>query len=63
MAYASVPLTNSGACDTSSLDANRRFAREHGFMGIPVIVRPDGVMTAGYMDKKQIVDFLRDRRR
>ncbi|MCW2406892.1 thiol:disulfide interchange protein DsbC [Sphingobium sp. B1D7B] len=46
-AYAGEALPE-GRCDTSGLDANEAFAREHRLSGTPVIVRADGTMLEGY---------------
>lgn len=46
------------ACDTSGLDANERFAREHGFDGTPVIVREDGAVLHGYRPKEVLEAWL-----
>lgn len=45
-------------CDTSGLDANERFAREHGFDGTPVIVRDDGAVLHGYRPKEVLQTWL-----
>lgn len=45
-------------CDTSGLDANERFAREHGFDGTPVIVRGDGAVLHGYRSKEVLAIWL-----
>ncbi|MEO0031274.1 MAG: hypothetical protein RIS94_1032 [Pseudomonadota bacterium] len=45
-------------CDTSGLDANERFAREHGFDGTPVIVRGDGAVLHGYRPKDVLASWL-----
>ena len=56
-AYAGQALPAS-RCDTSGLDANERFAREHGFDGTPVIVRGDGAVLHGYRSKEVLVTWL-----
>jgi thiol:disulfide interchange protein DsbC len=53
-AYAGEPFKAPGACDTKGLDANEKFAHQHGLSGTPVIVRSDGAMLEGYRPK----DFL-----
>ena len=56
-AYAGEALPAS-RCDTSGLDANERFAREHGFDGTPVIVRGDGAVLHGYRSKEVLATWL-----
>lgn len=56
-AYAGQALPAS-RCDTSGLDANERFAREHGFDGTPVIVRGDGAVLHGYRSKEVLATWL-----
>ena len=46
-------------CDTSGLDANEKFAREHGFTGTPVIVRSDGAVLHGYRPKEFLATWLK----
>lgn len=46
------------ACDTSGLDANERFAHEHGFDGTPVIVREDGAVLHGYRPRDVLEAWL-----
>lgn len=53
-AYAGEPLKPAKKCDTTGLDANEKFAHQHGLAGTPVIVRADGAMLEGYRSK----DFL-----
>ncbi|MEM6409961.1 MAG: DsbC family protein [Pseudomonadota bacterium] len=53
-AYDGGSITTGGDCDTSGLDANETFARQHGFNGTPVIVREDGAVVHGYRPR----DFL-----
>lgn len=55
-AYDGMSVTTSGECDTSGLDANEAFARQHGFTGTPVIVREDGAVVHGYRPR----DFLKN---
>lgn len=57
-AYAGEALKNSGSCDTSGLDANERFARQHGLGGTPVIVRSDGAVIEGYRPKEALAAWL-----
>jgi thiol:disulfide interchange protein DsbC len=47
------------ACDTSGLDANERFAREHGFSGTPVIVRDDGAVVLGFRPRAFLEVWLK----
>jgi thiol:disulfide interchange protein DsbC len=47
------------ACDTSGLDANERFAREHGFSGTPVIVRDDGAVVLGFRPRAFLEAWLK----
>ena len=47
------------ACDTSGLDANERFAAEHGFTGTPVIVRGDGAVVLGYRPREFLEAWLK----
>ncbi|WP_225011077.1 MULTISPECIES: DsbC family protein [Novosphingobium] len=56
-AYAGEALP-AARCDTSGLDANERFAREHGFDGTPVIVRGDGAVLHGYRSKEVLATWL-----
>lgn len=58
-AYGQEPLT-AKSCDTSGLDANERFARDHGFDGTPVIVRADGAVLRGYRPKEFIAAWLKE---
>lgn len=61
-AYAGEPLKPSGTCDTKGLDANERFARQHGLSGTPVIVRSDGAMIEGYRPKEFLEIWLKGAR-
>lgn len=45
-------------CDTSGLDANEHFAREHGFDGTPVLVREDGAVLQGYRPRQVLEAWL-----
>lgn len=47
------------ACDTTGLDANEHFAREHGFTGTPVIVRADGAVVLGYRPREFLEAWLK----
>jgi len=47
------------ACDTTGLDANERFAHEHGFTGTPVIVRADGAVVLGYRPREFLEAWLK----
>lgn len=47
------------ACDTSGLDANERFARDHGFTGTPVIVRSDGAVVLGFRPREFLEAWLK----
>lgn len=47
------------ACDTSGLDANERFAQEHGFTGTPVIVREDGAVVLGFRPREFLEAWLK----
>lgn len=57
-AYNGEPLP-AAACDTSGLDANEKFAREHGFTGTPVLVRADGVVLEGFRPREVLEAWLR----
>ena len=57
-AYAGEPFKASSACDTKGLDANEKFAHEHGLSGTPVIVRSDGAMIEGYRPKEFLEAWL-----
>lgn len=58
-AYAGEPVKAGAACDTKGLDANERFARQHGLSGTPVIVRNDGVMLEGYRPREFLETWLK----
>jgi len=58
-AYGGTEL-NSKTCDTSGLDANERFAHDHGFDGTPVIVRADGAVIRGYRPKEFLLAWLKE---
>ena len=57
-AYEGMPLSGTGSCNTSGLDANERFARKWGLTGTPVIVRADGAMIEGYRPAQQLAAWL-----
>ena len=57
-AYAGEPLKNAGTCNTSGLDANERFAHQHGLSGTPVIVRSDGAVIEGYRPKDVLAAWI-----
>jgi thiol:disulfide interchange protein DsbC len=61
-AYAGETPKGEGACDTSGLDANEAFAREHGLSGTPVIVRSDGAMIEGYRPRAFLETWLKEPR-
>lgn len=61
-AYAGEPIKDTRACDTSPLDANERFAREHGISGTPVMVRSDGAVIEGFRPKEFIAAWLKGAR-
>ena len=56
-AYAGLEV-QSPACDTTGLDANERFAREHGFSGTPILVRSDGAVLEGYRPRQFLETWL-----
>jgi thiol:disulfide interchange protein DsbC len=58
-AYAGAPIASEGKCDTRGLDANERFAEQHGLNGTPIIVRSDGAMLEGYRPKEFLEAWLR----
>ena len=49
-------------CDTSALDANETFARDHGFSGTPVLVRKDGAVLEGFRPRDVLETWLRGAR-
>lgn len=57
-AYNGEALDNPGTCDTSGLDANEKFAREHGLSGTPVIIRSDGAVIEGYRPKDVLATWI-----
>jgi thiol:disulfide interchange protein DsbC len=57
-AYAGSPIDSDGKCDTRGLDANERFAEQHGLSGTPIIVRSDGAMLEGYRPKEFLEAWL-----
>lgn len=58
-AYAGEPIKAPASCDTKGLDANERFAREHGLNATPIIVRGDGAVLEGYRPKEFLEAWLR----
>lgn len=58
-AYAQESVT-AKPCDTSGLDVNEKFARDHGFDGTPVIVRSDGAVLRGYRPKEFLAAWLKE---
>lgn len=58
-AYAGEPVGAGARCDTSGLDANERFAQQHGLNGTPVIVRSDGAMIEGYRPRQFLETWLK----
>lgn len=58
-AYAGEPFKSGAACDTKGLDANERFAHQHGLSGTPVIVRGDGAMLEGYRPRQFLEAWLK----
>lgn len=61
-AYAGESISSAGGCDTSGLDANEAFARQHGFTGTPVIVRGDGAVVHGYRPREFLETWLKEGR-
>lgn len=61
-AYAGTPIADTRTCDTSPLDANERFAREHGMAGTPVIVRSDGAVIEGFRPRAVLEAWLKGAR-
>lgn len=57
-AYEGGAVTSAGSCDTSGLDANEAFARQHGFSGTPVIVREDGAVLHGYRPRDFLLSWI-----
>lgn len=57
-AYSGAALAATAACDTSGLDANEAFAKRHGFVGTPVIIRSDGAVLEGYRPAAQLQAFI-----
>ncbi|NBW75736.1 MAG: DsbC family protein [Sphingomonadaceae bacterium] len=58
-AYAGEAITETRSCDASALDANERFAREHGLSGTPVIVRSDGAVIEGFRPREALAAWLK----
>jgi thiol:disulfide interchange protein DsbC len=61
-AYAGAPIADTRPCDTSPLDANEAFAREHGMAGTPVIVRSDGAVIEGFRPRAVLEAWLKGAR-
>lgn len=61
-AYAGERIESAGSCDTTGLDANERFARDHGLGGTPVIVRSDGAMIEGFRPRAVLEAWLAEPR-
>src|SRR5204863_24737 len=61
-AYAGEPFKAPASCDTKGLDANERFAREHGLNATPIIVRGDGAVLEGYRPKEFLEAWLQGTR-
>ena len=57
-AYDGGSITTGSECDTSGLDANEAFARQHGFNGTPVIVREDGAVVHGYRPREFLESWI-----
>ena len=57
-AYDGRSITTGSDCDTSGLDANEAFARQHGFSGTPVIVREDGAVVHGYRPRQFLENWI-----
>jgi thiol:disulfide interchange protein DsbC len=58
-AYDGRDLPAGRKCDTSGLDANEKFAHEHGFDGTPVVVRSDGAVLQGFRPKAFLETWLK----
>jgi thiol:disulfide interchange protein DsbC len=58
-AYAGEPFKSGASCDTKGLDANEKFAHQHGLSGTPVIVRSDGAVLEGYRPKQFLEAWLK----
>lgn len=57
-AYEGAALPSAGPCDTTGLDANEAFARQHGFTGTPVIVRDDGAVLHGLRPREFLQSWI-----
>lgn len=57
-AYAGDALP-AASCDTSGLDENESFARQHGFSGTPVLIRKDGAVLEGYRPREFLEAWLK----
>ncbi|PXW69734.1 hypothetical protein C7451_1153 [Blastomonas natatoria] len=60
-AYDGGAITSGRRCDTSGLDANEAFARQHGFTGTPVIVRDDGAVLHGFRPREFLETWLKEK--
>lgn len=58
-AYDGGSITTGDQCDTSGLDANEAFARQHGFNGTPVIVREDGAVVHGFRPREFLENWVK----
>jgi len=58
-AYDQEDLPPGKKCDTSGLDANEAFARQHGFDGTPVLVRSDGAVIQGFRPREVLEQWLK----
>lgn len=58
-AYAGEPFKAPPACNTKGLDANERFAQQHGLSATPVIVRSDGAILEGYRPREFLETWLK----
>lgn len=58
-AYAGEPFRSDGTCNTKGLDANEKFAHQHGLSGTPVIVRSDGAVLEGYRPRQFLEAWLK----
>ena len=57
--YAGRTVQGAGGCTGAekAIDDNTRFARAHGIVGTPTIVRADGAMNPGYLDPAALKTF------
>lgn len=61
-AYEQEDIPAGKKCDTSGLDANEAFARQHGFDGTPVLVRSDGAVIQGFRPREVLEQWLKGAR-